>query len=310
MGATYSALLGSLSSSLVGGPLQAATASGLAAKMSAYSFSASISVSFSVGESWPMFASSRLLCWANSRDSACLSGTFSVFLSSSIQVWGRGFNRDWIRGVSKLLTLYTVATGTPLEMEIGLVATFVTLHLSGLPGSHRCILRGIPISTPSLRLNFSRGLVITSNHVCGWGPLTRASTCTLVRPGSDATALLKCNTQSNMPSPSHTAPSTAVGLSVSVWLGVGNSSPGCWFEGGWLAGAGAVSVLAIAASVAACWRRRSSLRRAFRLALTVAAWLRRHSLIVQQIFVPMVDNLIGGWSNSAEGCPRGSDVLR
>ena len=185
--------------------------------------------------------------------------------------------------MSKLLTLYTVATATPLEIEIGLVATFVTLYLSGLPGSHHCIPRGIPISTPRLRLNFSRGSTITSHRVCGWGPLTRASTCTLVPPGSADTELLRRKTQSSVLSSFLTAPSTAVKLSVSVWLGVGDSSPACWSEGGRLADAGAVSVPAIAASTAAYWRRRSSLRRAFRLALTMAAWFRRRSLIVQQI---------------------------
>ena len=173
--------------------------------------------------------------------------------------------------MSKLLTLYTAATGTPLEMVIGLVVTFVTLYLGWLPGSHHCIPRGIPISTSRLRLNFLRGSMITSNCVCGWGPLTRASTCTLFPPGNDDMALLRRKTQSSMPSSSHTAPSAVVRLSASVWLGVGSSSPGCRLEGGWLAGVGAVSVPAIVASTAACWRRCSSLRRAFRLALTVVA---------------------------------------
>ena len=134
--------------------------------------------------------------------------------------------------MSRLLTLYTVATGTPLDVEIGLVATFITLHSSGLPGSHRCIPRGIPISPPCLRLDFSRGLTITSSRVCGLGPLTRASTCTLVPPGSTDTASLRRKTQSSVPSSSHAAPSTGVELSVSVWLGVGESSTGCWSEGG------------------------------------------------------------------------------
>ena len=283
MGATYSVLLGSLSSSLIGGSLQAATALRLATTTSAYSFSTSISASFSAGESWPMFASFRLLCWVNSWDSACFSGSCSVFFSSLVQVWGRGFKRDWIRGMSKMLTLYTVATGTHLEIKVGLVATFVTLHLSGLAGSYHCIPWGIPISTPRLRLNISCGSTTTSSRVCGWEPLTRASTCTLVPPGSADTASLRRKTQSSVPSSSHTAPSTAVELFVSVWLGVGDSSPGCWSECGWLAGAGSVSVPAMAASAAACWRRGSCLRRAFRLTLTVAAWLRRRSLIVQQI---------------------------
>ena len=162
-----------------------------------------------------MLASSRMFCWAKSRDSACLSGVFSIFLSSPVQIWGRGFKRDWIRGVSKLL-LYTVAIGTPSEMEIGLVATFGALHLRGFLGSHHCIPREIPISTPRLRLNLWCGLVITSNRVCGWGPLTRASTCTLVPPGSDDTALLRRKTQSSVPLSSHTAPSAIVGLSASV----------------------------------------------------------------------------------------------
>ena len=230
-----------------------------------------------------MLVSSRLLCRVGSRESACLPETYGVLPSSSVQVWGGDFKRDWIHGVSKLLTLYTVATGTPLKMEIGLLATFVTLHLSGLPGSHHCIPRGIPISTPRLRLNFSRGSTITSSRVCGWGPLTLASTCTLVPPGSAATASLRRNTQSSVPSSSHTAPSTAVELSVSAWLGLRDSSPGCWPDGGWLTSTGIVSFPATAASAAACWRCRSCLRRAFRLALTVAAWLRRRSLIVQQI---------------------------
>ena len=185
--------------------------------------------------------------------------------------------------MSKLLTLYAVATGTPLEIEIGRVATFVNLHLSGLPGSHHCIPRGIPISIPRLRLNFSRGSTITSSRVCGWGPFTRASTCTLVPLGSDDTASLRRKTQSSVPSSSHTAPPLAVELSVSVRLGLENSFPGCRSEGGWLASAGTVSVLAIAVSAAACWHRRSCLRRAFCLALTVAAWLRRRSLILQQV---------------------------
>ena len=230
-----------------------------------------------------MLALSRLLCRAGSWESTCLPETCGVLPWSSVQVWGGDSKRDWIRGVSKLLTLYTVATGTPLEMEIGLVATFVTLRLSGLPGSHHCIPRGIPISTPRLRLHFSRGSTITSSRVYGWGPLTLASTCTLVPPGSADTASLRRNTQSSVPSSSHTAPSRAVELSVSAWLGLGDSSPGCWCDGGWLASAGTVSVPAIAASAAACWRCRSFLRRAFRLALTVAAWLGRRSLIVQQV---------------------------
>ena len=62
MGATYGALLRSLSSSFIGGLLQAATALGLATKTSVYSFRISISASFSDGESWPMLASSRLFC--------------------------------------------------------------------------------------------------------------------------------------------------------------------------------------------------------------------------------------------------------
>ena len=64
------------------GRLQAATALGLAAKTLAYSFRTSINTFFSDGESCPMLASSRLFCWADSRESACLSGTFSVILSS------------------------------------------------------------------------------------------------------------------------------------------------------------------------------------------------------------------------------------
>ena len=184
-----------------------------------------------------------------------------------------------------------MATGTPFDIEISLVAIFVILLLSGLPASHHCIPGGIPKSPSRLRLNFSRGSTITSNHVCGWGPLTRASICTLVPPGSADMALLRGKIQSSVPSSSHTAPSTAVGKSVSVWFRVGDSSPGCWSEGGWLAGVGAVSVPTIAASAVTCWRRRSSLRRAFRLALTVAAWLRRRSLIVQYT-VQMIDHLI------------------
>ena len=135
--------------------------------------------------------------------------------------------------------------------------------------------------------------MITSNRVCGWGPLTRASTFTLVSPGSDDTPFLRRKTQSSVLSSSRTAPSAVVELSAPVWLGVGNFSPGYWFEGGWLAGAGAVSVPAIAAPAAACWRRRSSLRRAFRLALTVTAWLRRRSLIVQQILCKWSTTLSG-----------------
>ena len=46
--------------------------------------------------------------------------------------------------MSKLFTLYTVATGTPLEVKIGVTATLVALHLSGLLGSHCCIPRGTP----------------------------------------------------------------------------------------------------------------------------------------------------------------------
>ena len=127
---------------------------------------------------------------------------------------------------TNLLSLrHTVATGTPLEIDIGRVATFVTLHLSGLPGSHHCIPRGIPISTPRLRLNFSRGSTITSSRVCGWGPLTRAPTCILVPPGSADTTLLRRKTQSSVPSSSHTASSAVVELSVSVWLGLGTPFP-------------------------------------------------------------------------------------
>ena len=131
-----------------------------------------------------------------------------------------------------MLTLYTVATGAPLEMEISLVASFLTLHLSGLRGSHHCIPRGILITTPLLRSNLSRGSMITSDRVCGWRPLARASTCTLIPPGSDDMALLTRKTQSSVPSSSHTAPFAIVGLSAFVWMGVENSSPGCRLEGG------------------------------------------------------------------------------
>ena len=58
--------------------------------------------------------------------------------------------------------------------------------------------------------------MITGNHDCGWGTLTRSSTCTLIPPGSDDTALLKRKTQSSVPSSPRTAPSTIVGSSVSV----------------------------------------------------------------------------------------------
>ena len=73
--------------------------------------------------------------------------------------------------MSKLFTLYIVATGTPLEMEVGVVATFLTLELSGLPSSHHGMQRETPISTSRLKLNFSRGSTITSNPDCGWGLL-------------------------------------------------------------------------------------------------------------------------------------------
>ena len=82
MGPTYGALLESLSLSLIGGPLQVAKALGLAVKTSAYSFRTSIKHAVSNGESWPMLASSRLSCWVDSRESACLSGTLSVALLS------------------------------------------------------------------------------------------------------------------------------------------------------------------------------------------------------------------------------------
>ena len=81
-------------------------------------------------------ASPRLSYWGDLVESTCLSGTLSVELSSRVQDWGRGFKRDWIRGMSKLFTLYTLAIETPLEREIGAVATFVTSPLSGLPDSH------------------------------------------------------------------------------------------------------------------------------------------------------------------------------
>ena len=46
--------------------------------------------------------------------------------------------------MSKLFTLYTVATGTPLEVEIGIMATLEALHLSGLLASRYSIPRGTP----------------------------------------------------------------------------------------------------------------------------------------------------------------------
>ena len=58
--------------------------------------------------------------------------------------------------------------------------------------------------------------MITGNRDCGWGTLTRSSTCTLIPPGSDDTALLRRKTQSSVPSSSRTAPSTIVGSSVSI----------------------------------------------------------------------------------------------
>ena len=72
-----------------------------------------------------MLASSRLFCWVDLPKSAYLSGTLRFCLLSLAQDWGRDFKRDWIRGMSKLFTLYTVATGTPLEVEIGVTATLV-----------------------------------------------------------------------------------------------------------------------------------------------------------------------------------------
>ena len=134
--------------------------------------------------------------------------------------------------MSKLFTLYTVATGTPLKREIGVVATFVALHLTGLPGSYHHIPRGTSISTPRLRLDFSRGLMITSKRDYGWGPLTRASTCMLVPPGSGDTSLLMRKIQSSVPSSSHVALSTLVGSSLSVWVGVGDSRSGRRLGGG------------------------------------------------------------------------------
>ena len=78
---------------------------------------------------------------------------------------GKGFKSDWIRGMSKLFTLYTVATGTPSMMEISMMVTFVTLHLSGLPGSHHCMPRETPISTLCLRLDFSRCLIMPKTRL-------------------------------------------------------------------------------------------------------------------------------------------------
>ena len=58
---------------------------------------------------------------------------------------------------------------------------------------------------------------------CGWRSLARVSTCTLVPPGSNDTALLRRKTQSSVPSSCHTALSTIVGSSVSVWVGATDS---------------------------------------------------------------------------------------
>ena len=179
-----------------------------------------------------MLVSSRLSCWIDSRKSVCLSGTFSIIISPPALDWGRSFEKDWIRGISKLFTLYVVATEARLEMEIGVVATFVTLHLSGLLGSHHYIPRGTPISTSRLRLNFSRGSMIRSNRDCGRRPLVRASTCTPVPPGSDGTALLRHKTQPSVPSSSHSVPSTLVGSSVPVRVGAGDFLSGRRLGGG------------------------------------------------------------------------------
>ena len=125
--------------------------------------------------------------------------------------------------MSTSFALYAVATGTSFEMEIGVVAAFIILHLSGFRGSHHCIPRGTPISIPRLRLNFSRGSMITTKRNCDSGSLTRASTCTLVSPGSDDTPLLMRRTQSNVPLSSHTALSKLIGPSAAVWVGVEGS---------------------------------------------------------------------------------------
>ena len=74
--------------------------------------------------------------------------------------------------------------------------------------------------------------MIISNHDCGWRPLTRESTYTPVPPGSDGTALLMRKTQSSVLSSSHTALSTLVGSSVSVWVGAGDSCSGRRLGGG------------------------------------------------------------------------------
>ena len=69
----------------------------------------------------------------------------------------------------------------------------------------------------------------------------------LVPPGSDDTPLLRCKTQSSVPSSFHTALSKLVGSSPPVWVEAGDSRSGRKLGGGWFTGAEAVLAPTIAA---------------------------------------------------------------
>ena len=99
----------------MGGPSQASTTLGLTAKMWIYCSNRSSTFSFSAGLVWPVLASRRSATGVSSSSTSLFSPC--CFGLPLFRGCGWGSRRDWIRGGSKLFTLYAVAMGVPLDKK-------------------------------------------------------------------------------------------------------------------------------------------------------------------------------------------------